>query len=115
MDDIITLDLATWAFLGGTVVPILVGILTKLHLSSGLKGLVNVVLSAVVGLIASEATTDGVLTQDALVGFFMALAVSIATYYGVYRPNGVTGAIQFATRNFGIGPKGPSEGLPRAA
>jgi hypothetical protein len=46
-EPIITLDLTTWAFLGGTIVPILVGLLTKLNAPSALRGLVNLILSAV--------------------------------------------------------------------
>lgn len=99
----LTLDLATWAFLGGTIVPILVGLVTKLHASSAVKGLVNLVLSAVAGLIATAIATDGVLTKAAVVAGFMALIASVGTYYGVLKPAGITGAVQRATANKGIG------------
>lgn len=99
----ITLDLATWAFLGGTIVPILVGLVTKLHASSAVKGLVNLVLSAIAGLVATAIATDGVLTKTAVVAGFMALVASVGTYYGVLKPVGVTGAVQRSTANVGIG------------
>ncbi len=99
----ITLDLATWAFLGGTIVPILVGLLTKLDASSAVKGLVNLVLSAIAGLIATAVVSDGVLTKEAVVAGFMALVASVGTYYGVLKPIGVTGSVQRATANVGIG------------
>lgn len=103
--EIITLDLTTWAFLGGTVVPILVGLLTKLNAPSSLRGFVNLVLSAVAGLIATAIAQDGVLTQAAVVAGFMALVASVGTYYGVLKPMGVTGAVQQATADFGLGPR----------
>lgn len=99
----ITLDLAMWAFLGGTVVPILVGLVTKLSAPSSVKGLVNLVLSMIAGLIATAIATDGVLSQTAVVAAFMALIASVATYYGVLKPVGVTGGVQRATAQVGIG------------
>lgn len=99
----ITLDLATWAFLGGTIVPILVGILTKIDAHPGLKGGINVLLSAVAGLIATAITQDGVLTQEAIVAGFMAFVASIATYYGFLKPSGVSGSVQSSTAKVGVG------------
>lgn len=103
MKSVITLDLTTWAFLGGTIVPILVGLLTKLHASPAVRGLLNLVLSAVTGLIAVAVTQDGVLDKASIVAGFMALVASVGTYYGVLKPIGVTGAIQRATADFGLG------------
>ena len=98
-----TLDLATWAFLGGTIVPILVGILTKIDAHPGIKGFLNVVLSAVAGLIATAIAQDGVLTQAAVVAGFMSFVASIGTYYGWLKPAGITGAVQRSTAEVGIG------------
>ena len=99
----ITLDLAVWSALGGTVVPILVGLVTKLNASSAVKGVVNLVLSTIAGLIATAIAGDGVLTQAAVVAAFLALMTSVATYYGVLKPVGVTGAVQESTAGFGLG------------
>jgi len=103
LDTVITLDLTTWAFLGGTIVPILVGLLTKLNAPPALRGLVNLILSAVAGLIAVAVTQDGVLDKASIVAGFMALVASVGTYYGVLKPLGVTGAVQRATADFGLG------------
>lgn len=103
METIITLDLTTWAFLGGTIVPILVGLVTKLNAPSALRGLINLILSAVAGLIAVAITQDGVLDKASIVAGFMALVASVGTYYGVLKPMGITGAVQRATANFGLG------------
>lgn len=105
-DFAITLDLATWAFLGGTIVPILVGLLTKSSAHPGLKGFLNVVLSAVAGLIATAQVQDGVLTKAAIVAGFMAFVASIGSHYGWLRPAGITGSsgvVQRSTANIGIG------------
>ena len=102
-ESLITLDLATWAFIGGTIVPILVGILTKCRASSAVKGLVNLVLSAIAGIIATAIATGGALNEATVVAAFMALIASVATYFGVLKPTGVTGAVQGSTANFGIG------------
>ena len=99
----ITLDLATWAFLGGTIVPILVGILTKIDAHPGIKGFLNVVLSAVAGLVATAIAQDGVLTQAAIVAGFMSFVASIGVYYGFLKPAGVTDAVQSSTSKVGIG------------
>lgn len=115
MEKVLELDLATWAFIGGIAVPIVVGVLTKVHLHPGVKGLVNLVLSAVVGLIATAQATDGVLSQEAVVATGIALLTSVAMHFGIWRPMQVTGSsgvVQEATRNFGIGPS-PTSRLSR--
>lgn len=99
----ITLDLATWSFLAGTVVPILVALTTKLNASSAIKGAINLVLSAVAGLIATAIAGGGVLTQQAVVAGFLALLASVASYYGGWKPVGVTGAVATATAQVGLG------------
>ena len=102
----IILDLTTWAFLGGTVVPMLVGLLAKQRLHGGLKGFLNLVLSAVAGLIATAQVQDGVLTKTAIVAGGMAFVWSIGIHYGLLKPNNVTGSdgfIQRKTANVGIG------------
>lgn len=99
----ITLDLATWAFLGGTIVPILVGLLTKARAHPGLKGFLNLVLSGVAGMIATAQVTDGVLSKASIVAGAMAFVASIGTYYGLLKPAGITGAIQAKSAEVGIG------------
>lgn len=102
----IILDLSTWAVIGGTFVPILVGVLTKVNLHGGVKAVVNLVLSCIVGLIATAQTTDGVLSQEAIFAAGLALVTSMAMHFGVWKPMEVTGSsgvVQRATARFGLG------------
>lgn len=106
----IVLDLSTWAMIGGTLVPIVVGLITKANLHGGVKAVINLVLVAVVGLIGTAQVTDGVLTQETLFTAGIALVTSMAMHFGVWKPMAITGAdglVQQTTKRFGIGPKSP--------
>jgi hypothetical protein len=88
----------------GCVIPIVVGLITKLDASSKLKGAFLLVLNLVQGaLIAGTTTTgDAVFTKDSLILFAVGVATSLATYYGVYKPADVPTKL---APEFGIGPK----------
>ena len=75
----------------GTVIPLLVGLITKLDAPSKLKGALMIVLNAVQGLIVASQTStgDAVLSVDALILFVAGVAMSLAAYYGLYKPNDV--------------------------
>lgn len=73
-------------------IPVLVGLLTKSSLSSGLKGLGMLVLNAVNALVVSAVVADGtaVVSKETFVAFALSLAISVASYTGVYKPLGLT-------------------------
>jgi hypothetical protein len=90
----------------GTILPVLVGLVTKLDASSKLKGGILLVLNAIQGLIiASQVSGGGAsFTVEALVLFIAGLAVSLMSYYGFYKPNDVPSRL---APDFGIGGSNP--------
>ena len=86
----------------GCVIPILVGIITKINASSRLKGALLLVLNLVQGAIiaGTTATGDAVFTADSLVLFAVGVATSLATYYGIYKPADVAAKL---VPTFGLG------------
>lgn len=101
--NLFTVDLALLTFLLAVAVPILVGALTKLDLSGGVKGFINLVLSAVAGAIATAIDGGGVFTETALLAAGEALIVSVAVYYGLLKPSETYQAFLRRTAQFGIG------------
>lgn len=79
----------------GTVIPILTGILTKATTPAWVKTVLTLLLSAVVGLINVSLVDGGgaVISQSALVSAILAFIVAIASYVGIWRPNGVTSSL----------------------
>ena len=101
----VTLDAQMVALLGGVVVPLLVGVLTKSHASDGVKAVVNALLSALAGVIATF-TQDGLFhasLKTLVITILSAWGTSIISYYGLFKPTGVAGTVAAATSNFGIG------------
>lgn len=97
----------------GTVVPLVTGLLTKYTLSPGIKGLITVLLNAVVAAITTAIVADGsaVFSNQTLLTFVLGLVSSTAAYYNVWKPNGLTSntpADKLAPRA-GIGPSVPAE------
>lgn len=95
-------DLTLLTLLSGVLVPLLVGILAKLNASSVVKSVLNLGLTAAGTLLAVANETDFD-WKVFLVNWSVAWVVSVATYYGFYKPSGVSGAVQEKTANFGVG------------
>lgn len=98
-------DAQTISLVVGIVIPLFVGLLSKAHASSGLKAIVNAGLSAIAGALSAFAST-GFSSTDAktlITAIVTTWVVSIATYYGVYKPTGVSSSVLAKTGNFGLG------------
>lgn len=102
----VILDAQTISFLCGVLIPLLVGVLTKVNASSGLKAVVNALLSALAGALAAFTQTG--LTGDVdwktlILSMLSTWIVSVATYYGIWKPTGVAGTVNVKTGRFGVG------------
>jgi hypothetical protein len=88
--------------LSGLVIPILVGVATKLDSATGIKRIVAFFLSAVVGVLTGF-VASGADTFDwvaAGLGAVVAFGTNVAVYYDVYRRNP---PLKAATAAFGLG------------
>lgn len=98
------MDATTVTRLLGVLVPLLVAVITKRYASPGLKATLNVLSAAIVGSLGYMVAADGGYDLDGFVNSFLnTFIVGIATYYGVYKPTGVTGTVAKATEGFGLG------------
>lgn len=88
------------AVLAGVVVPILVGVLAKANAGAGLKAVLNAGLSGLAGALAGAVAGD---FKSFLIAWGSTWAVSVASYYGLWKPTGAAGAVQGATANVGLG------------
>jgi hypothetical protein len=95
-------DATLLATLAGVIVPLLVGIVTKLEAPAGLKAMVNAALTALGGLVATIVPGD-FHWHPFLASWATAWVVSVATYYGLWRPTGVAPAVQQSTATVGVG------------
>lgn len=95
-------DAALLATLAGVVVPLLVGIVTKMAAPAGLKAIVNAALTALGGLVATI-VPGAFRWHPFLASWATAWVVSVATYYGLWKPTGVAPAIHSSTGTVGLG------------
>jgi len=87
----------------GLVVPLLVALVSKKVADGGVKGWLNVALSALAAVIATLIGADGGWAWMAFLNAWInAFIVGIAAYYGVYKPNGLTQSVTRNTANFGV-------------
>lgn len=102
---VFTLDALLVSTLLGTVLPILVGLVTKLNAASWVKGVSLLFLSAVTGLISTSTTLDGtaVFSKESLILALIAWVTAVATYFGLLKPAEVTAVVQERTANVGVG------------
>lgn len=95
-------DMTLFALLTGVIIPLLVGLLSKLNASSGLKAIFNFGLSAASSLLITVNETTFEL-KPFLINWAFTWAISVATFYGLWKPTGVSNQVQEKTANFGVG------------
>ncbi len=93
----VTVDVATVGVVLGTVIPILVALVTKRVASPGTKAVVNLLLSAIAGALSVlVAEAQGTVVELEASAFVASVALtwvtSVATHYGLLKPTGITGA-----------------------
>lgn len=95
-------DTQLLALLAGVLVPLLVGVLTKISAPSGLKAILNAALSAL-GAALAQIVPGHFVFKAFLIVWATTWVVSVATHYGLYKPTGVSQAVQSSTATVGIG------------
>lgn len=80
------------SLLVGTLIPILVALVTKSTAQPGVKAVVNLALSAVSGFGAEYINSAHFVWQQALLTTVVTFVVSVATYYGLWKPTNVAGS-----------------------
>lgn len=95
------------AMVSGTIIPLLVGVLTKLRAPSSVKAVCNAFLSAIAGALAMFSADEFRWTPFA-VAAFSSWVVSVSTYYGLWKPTGTSASVQQATADVGVGPVRPA-------
>lgn len=105
----ITINATFVTILIGTLIPILVGLLTKLDASPKVKSIVSIVLNAVQALIVSSVVSDGtaIISKQTAILWGLGVITSIATYVGIWKPVDAPAKL---LPNVGIG--GSSEAPP---
>ena len=87
-----------------TLLPLLVGIVTKMAAPGALKSILLIIFGTVATAIAVSTGADGiaVISKTTLIESFQTVVTSIAMYYGVFKPTNISPAINKATANFGL-------------
>jgi hypothetical protein len=86
-----TITLAAWlvSILGGTAVPVLTGLATKLQATPGKKAIIGLALSALVAVLAMIANGNGTfIVAEAVTLFASTFVAHVTTYYGLWKPVG---------------------------
>lgn len=73
-------------------IPIIVGLLTKITVPPAVKAVVLIVLNALSAFIFTAQATDGsaVFTKEAFANLVLGIVISVAMYFGLYKPLDLT-------------------------
>jgi len=96
-------DPAIISVLLGSVLPILVGLVTKEVAARGLQAAILALLSGATGVLAGAQSTGGVISRTTILYAFVAWVVAVATHYGFWKPTGASDAVQQKTSDIGLG------------
>lgn len=104
MNRLLEVDVTLLTFVLGSLVPLLTAVLTKVRASSGVKAIVNVLLSVVTGTASYWLLHDG---KSTLVGLataaITAYLASGVTYEHLWKPTNVAPSLHKNTAEFGVG------------
>ena len=109
----ITIDAIFVTTVIGVLIPVLVGLLTKLKASSTLKAVLNIVLGAIQSLIVSSMIDGGgaLISKNTFILWVLSLIVSVASYVGVYKPTGISSKL-FPNSGLGSAPDSAPTEVP---
>lgn len=108
-DTVTQLDVGLLTLVGAFLIPLLTGLITKYFASSGLKAISTLTLSAAAGLVQTAIDAGGsVVLKEWIGSAVVAWVLSLATYYGLWKPTGTAERVQRATANVGIGSSDPT-------
>jgi hypothetical protein len=96
-------DATLIAVVSGVVIPLLVGVITKLQASPAVKAVVHAMLAALAGALATIVPDVPWDWEEFIVDWATAWVVGVATYFGLWKPTAVAQRVQEATARFGIG------------
>lgn len=88
----VQLSALTVSLIVALLIPLITGLVTRYSTSSGVKGLITLILNAGQALVVNATVADGtaLISRETFVAFTLSLAISIASYAGVYRPLDLT-------------------------
>ena len=96
------LDPAVLGILVGTVLPIVVGVVTKQVRSGAVKSSLLALLSGLTGALNVAINEGGVFTKETIVAAAITWVTAVATYYGFLKPSGVSPKVNEKTADFGV-------------
>lgn len=99
---VVTLAAPWVAAISGIVIPFLTGLITKAGAPSGVKGIVMLVLVAIVTVLTAIVKGNGVLDSQTIADAFVALIVSVLWLYNIHLPWGLD-QLKVLLPNKGIG------------
>lgn len=101
---VFTLSATVVTFVVGTLLPILVGIVTKLQTAAVVKAWLHGLLAAVAGALVVATQLDGtaVFSKETILAAFVVWITGIAAYHGFLVPTKISPAINEATAGIGI-------------
>lgn len=98
------LDMATAAFLVGTLIPLATAFVTKLRASPGLKAVVTLLLSVIAGTINSIVEAGGEFElRPTVTSVILTWLTAIASYYGLWKPTNAAPKVASIAPASGIG------------
>ena len=92
MSSVITIDVALWGLVVGTILPILVGVVTKSSASGGVKAVTLAALAAATVIIQEAVSAGSFDVKPAVLKFALLFLTAVGLHFGFLKPAQVTGA-----------------------
>jgi len=97
-----TVDVTLLQILVSMVLPLVVGIVVKQVAQPAVKSITLAVLSAVTAIATTALSSGGEIGKDTVVQAIIGFVIAVGSYYGIWKPTGISNTVNTATQNFGI-------------
>lgn len=100
----LTLDAQIVLFITGTLLPLLVGVVTKMSSPSWAKAWLHAILSLVSGIVIVATKVDGtaVISKQTVITAVLVWITGMAAYHGFLKPTWIAPTVQRKTAEFGV-------------
>lgn len=98
-------DVGLLQILVSMVLPLVVAVVVKQVAQPAVRSIVLALLAAVTAIVTAGLSANGEIGANTIVEAVIGFIVAVGSYYGIWKPTGISDSVNNATANFGIAGK----------
>jgi hypothetical protein len=97
-----TVDVNLLEIIVSMILPLIVGVVVKQVAHPAVKSITLAVLAALTAVLTAGLSSGGEIGTSTIAQAVLSFIIAVGTYYGFWKPAGISQTVNTATENFGI-------------